>query len=209
MGRCRRPARCCSQAGSPVRLRQGIVGRSTSPARCPTCRPCACCCVGPCSHNWGASTACTGVGLLRGRRAGHGARSALGPVPGYVAGSSAVARARRRRRVGSAETAPNDVSQPCDLRRPLAGAPRQTLPPATDLPESRAEVRARDAVPKIDRVLIIDDRVPQIDRGSGDPGMATIATRLAALWPAARATLLGASLDRCRPLCARRCWLPG
>ena len=56
--------------------------------------------------------------------------------------------------------------------------------------------RGRDAL-TADRILIIDDRVPHVDRGSGDPRMAQIATTLALVWPAARITFLAASLENC------------
>jgi GT2 family glycosyltransferase/glycosyltransferase involved in cell wall biosynthesis len=51
---------------------------------------------------------------------------------------------------------------------------------------------ARDAE-ALDRILVIDDRVPFTDRGSGDPRMAALLGELAALWPAARITLLAES----------------
>jgi GT2 family glycosyltransferase/glycosyltransferase involved in cell wall biosynthesis len=48
---------------------------------------------------------------------------------------------------------------------------------------------ARDAE-ALDRILVIDDRVPFTDRGSGDPRMAALLAELAALWPSARITFL-------------------
>ena len=48
---------------------------------------------------------------------------------------------------------------------------------------------ARDAE-ALDRFLIIDDRVPYTDRGSGDPRMFALLSELAALWPSARITFL-------------------
>ena len=51
---------------------------------------------------------------------------------------------------------------------------------------------ARDAE-ALDRFLVIDDRVPYTDRGSGDPRMARLLGELAALWPSARITLLAES----------------
>ena len=48
---------------------------------------------------------------------------------------------------------------------------------------------ARDAE-ALDRILLIDDRVPFTDRGSGDPRMADMLAELAALWPAARITFV-------------------
>lgn len=56
--------------------------------------------------------------------------------------------------------------------------------------------RGRDEL-TADRILIIDDRVPHIDRGSGDPRMAQIATTLARDWPSARVTFLAENLDNC------------
>jgi GT2 family glycosyltransferase/glycosyltransferase involved in cell wall biosynthesis len=53
-------------------------------------------------------------------------------------------------------------------------------------------VTARDAE-ALDRFLVIDDRVPYTDRGSGDPRMARLLGELAALWPSARITLLAES----------------
>lgn len=49
-------------------------------------------------------------------------------------------------------------------------------------------VAARDA-DALDRLLVIDDRVPHTDRGSGDPRMSHLLGELATLWPAARITL--------------------
>lgn len=115
----------------------------------------------------------------------------LGLSLGYVAGSSA-------RHVHGASSSRERAMRRTVHNRAIFARRWQSrldeLPPATDHLTASAEVRARDAF-AVDRVLIIDDRVPQTDRGSGDPRMATIATRLAALWPAARVTLLGASLD--------------
>jgi GT2 family glycosyltransferase len=51
---------------------------------------------------------------------------------------------------------------------------------------------ARDAE-AFDRFLVIDDRVPHADRGSGDPRMATLLGELAALWPSGRVTLVAES----------------
>ncbi len=49
----------------------------------------------------------------------------------------------------------------------------------------------RDAL-ALDRVLLIDDRVPHHDRGAGDPRMRQIVEEMVALWPEARITLLAA-----------------
>jgi GT2 family glycosyltransferase/glycosyltransferase involved in cell wall biosynthesis len=51
-------------------------------------------------------------------------------------------------------------------------------------------VAARDGR-AADRILVIDDRVPHFDRGSGDPRMMKMLMELQALWPEARVTLLG------------------
>jgi GT2 family glycosyltransferase/glycosyltransferase involved in cell wall biosynthesis len=51
---------------------------------------------------------------------------------------------------------------------------------------------ARDSE-ALERILVIDDRVPFADRGSGDPRMARMLGELAALWPSARITLLAAT----------------
>jgi GT2 family glycosyltransferase len=51
---------------------------------------------------------------------------------------------------------------------------------------------ARDAE-ALERFLVIDDRVPYTDRGSGDPRMFALLGELSALWPSARITLLAES----------------
>jgi len=48
---------------------------------------------------------------------------------------------------------------------------------------------ARDSE-ALDRILVIDDRVPFTDRGSGDPRMSALLIELAELWPAARITFV-------------------
>ena len=53
----------------------------------------------------------------------------------------------------------------------------------------RIELAHRDA-DAAERILVIDDRVPHHDRGSGDPRMARILAELVGLWPEARITLL-------------------
>jgi GT2 family glycosyltransferase len=58
--------------------------------------------------------------------------------------------------------------------------------------EPRQMLAARDA-DALDRILVIDDRVPFTDRGSGDPRMARLLGELAALWPSARITFLAES----------------
>jgi glycosyltransferase involved in cell wall biosynthesis len=52
-------------------------------------------------------------------------------------------------------------------------------------------VAIRDAL-ALDRVLVIDDRVPHHDRGAGDPRMRQIVEEMITLWPQARITLLAA-----------------
>jgi O-antigen biosynthesis protein len=67
-------------------------------------------------------------------------------------------------------------------------------------------VSARDAE-VVDRILVLDDRVPFHDRGSGDPRMAKMLHELAELWPSARITLAaadGSEAERyAEPLLAR------
>jgi GT2 family glycosyltransferase len=70
----------------------------------------------------------------------------------------------------------------------------------------RRLVAARDSE-IADRILVIDDRVPHHDRGSGDPRMAKMLYELVELWPEARITLAAAD-DReveryAEPLLAR------
>ena len=67
------------------------------------------------------------------------------------------------------------------LRRPLRAL-------ASD---RRLQLAARDAE-SLERILVIDDRVPHHDRGSGDPRMAKMLTELVDLWPEARVTLFAA-----------------
>lgn len=68
------------------------------------------------------------------------------------------------------------------------------LPTILAADDERALLRGRDAVAP-DRILIVDDRVPHVDRGSGDLRMFQIASRLARGWPSARVTLLAAGDD--------------
>jgi glycosyltransferase involved in cell wall biosynthesis len=58
--------------------------------------------------------------------------------------------------------------------------------------EPRQMLAARDAE-ALDRILVIDDRVPFTDRGSGDPRMSRLLAELAALWPGARITFMAES----------------
>jgi GT2 family glycosyltransferase len=64
-------------------------------------------------------------------------------------------------------------------------------------------VAARDAK-AYERILVVDDRVPHVDRGSGDPRMAKLLLEAASLWPRGRITLLAASsqgaVEYARPL---------
>lgn len=55
----------------------------------------------------------------------------------------------------------------------------------------RRRIAARDAE-VIDRILVLDDRVPFHDRGSGDPRMAKLLEELTDLWPESRITLVAA-----------------
>jgi GT2 family glycosyltransferase len=68
-----------------------------------------------------------------------------------------------------------------ERRRPLRNA-------ASD---PRLRLAARDAE-NLDRILVVDDRVPHHDRGSGDPRMAKLLAEVADLWPRARVTLFAA-----------------
>lgn len=53
---------------------------------------------------------------------------------------------------------------------------------------------ARDGV-ALDRILVIDDRVPHADQGSGDGRAAALLLELAGQWPEARVTLLATTPD--------------
>ena len=68
-----------------------------------------------------------------------------------------------------------------EQRRPLRNA-------ASD---PRLRLAARDAE-NLERILVVDDRVPHHDRGSGDPRMAKLLAEVADLWPEARLTLFAA-----------------
>jgi GT2 family glycosyltransferase len=68
-----------------------------------------------------------------------------------------------------------------ERRRPLRSDPS----------DRRLQLAARDAE-NLERILVVDDRVPHHDRGSGDPRMARLLAELVDLWPAARVTLLAA-----------------
>jgi GT2 family glycosyltransferase len=60
-----------------------------------------------------------------------------------------------------------------------------------DQKNPRIHVAHRDAE-VLERILVIDDRVPHHDRGSGDPRMAKMLAEINDLWPDARVTLLAA-----------------
>jgi GT2 family glycosyltransferase len=53
-------------------------------------------------------------------------------------------------------------------------------------------IAARDAE-AYERILVVDDRVPHVDRGSGDPRMAKLLLEAATLWPRGRITLFATS----------------
>ena len=63
--------------------------------------------------------------------------------------------------------------------------------PLRSSPDPRLRLAARDAE-SLERILVVDDRVPHYDRGSGDPRMARLLAELIDLWPEARVTLLAA-----------------
>jgi GT2 family glycosyltransferase len=54
--------------------------------------------------------------------------------------------------------------------------------------------RGRDSL-TADRILVIDERLPHVDRGSGDPRMWQIATTMATTWPSVRVTFLASTLQ--------------
>ena len=70
--------------------------------------------------------------------------------------------------------------------------PRLSLLPHVGNAPVASQRRGRDAF-TADRILIIDDRVSHVDRGSGDLRMSQIATTLARTWPSTRVTFLAAS----------------
>ncbi|MDP2291981.1 MAG: glycosyltransferase [Actinomycetota bacterium] len=55
-------------------------------------------------------------------------------------------------------------------------------------------LRGRDSF-AVDRVLVVDDRIAQSDRGSGDPRMASLLTSMATRYPSAVITLLASDLS--------------
>ena len=66
-------------------------------------------------------------------------------------------------------------------------------PRFVEVAQERSEMLAARDAEALDRILVIDDRVPHTDRGSGDPRMFRLLGELAALWPSARTTLLAES----------------
>ena len=74
--------------------------------------------------------------------------------------------------------------------------------PLNDIESFPLRLLANRDAEALDRILVVDDRVPHHDRGSGDPRMAKFLIELATLWPRARITLLpadGQSADRYAP----------
>jgi GT2 family glycosyltransferase len=71
---------------------------------------------------------------------------------------------------------------------PLARRPR--VLEAAQHPHQMLAARDAEA---LDRFLVIDDRVPHVDRGSGDPRMGALLREIASLWPGARTTFLAES----------------
>jgi len=65
-------------------------------------------------------------------------------------------------------------------------------PKLIELPTNPARLAAARDVEVVDRILVLDDRVPFHDRGSGDPRMAKLLFELVDLWPDARITLAAA-----------------
>jgi GT2 family glycosyltransferase len=63
-------------------------------------------------------------------------------------------------------------------------------PRLVEVPQKSHQMLAARDAEALDRILVIDDRVPYTDRGSGDPRMAALLGELATLWPSARITLL-------------------
>ena len=79
-------------------------------------------------------------------------------------------------------------------------------PKLVELPSNPARLAAARDAEVVDRILVLDDRVPFHDRGSGDPRMAKLLFELVDLWPEARVTLAaadGAEAERyAKPLLA-------
>jgi GT2 family glycosyltransferase len=66
-------------------------------------------------------------------------------------------------------------------------------PQLRELPTHPHRLLAARDLSATHRLLVIDDRVPNVDRGSGDPRMAKLLVECAALWPRHRITLLAAT----------------
>jgi GT2 family glycosyltransferase len=66
-------------------------------------------------------------------------------------------------------------------------------PQLRELPAHPHRLLAARDLSATHRLLVIDDRVPNVDRGSGDPRMAKLLLECAALWPRHRITLLAAT----------------
>jgi glycosyltransferase involved in cell wall biosynthesis len=90
--------------------------------------------------------------------------------------------------VGHAERLEADRATLRDHHRAVLGE-RPVLEDLDRFPHRAAALRDAHA---LDRVLLIDDRVPHHDRGAGDPRMRQIVEEMIALWPHARITLLAA-----------------
>jgi glycosyltransferase involved in cell wall biosynthesis len=65
----------------------------------------------------------------------------------------------------------------------------ERFPPRSAAPTTRLRLAARDAL-CTERMLIVDDRVPGADRGSGDPRMLRLVHEIAMLWPSVRLTFV-------------------
>jgi GT2 family glycosyltransferase len=68
-------------------------------------------------------------------------------------------------------------------------------PRLTEVPRHAHRLVAARDLHAYERILIFDDRVPHVDRGSGDPRMAKLLLQAASLWPKGRITLVAASAD--------------
>jgi O-antigen biosynthesis protein len=71
----------------------------------------------------------------------------------------------------------------------------QTRRGLRELPTHPHRVLAARDLEAFERILVIDDRVPHVDRGSGDPRMAKLLLEAASLWPRGRITLLAAASE--------------
>jgi GT2 family glycosyltransferase len=94
---------------------------------------------------------------------------------------------------GSSESARELMVENRDLFVERWGERLATRPRLIEVAQKRQQlIAARDAE-ALDRILVIDDRVPYTDRGSGDPRMFALLSELAGLWPSARITLAAAN----------------